>query len=88
MQGYNGYTNYATWNVSLWLNNEEPLYRELQRIVRFADDVEELAAAIQELAQDVWPDGKTSDGALLSECNWEELAANEWEDADKDAEVR
>lgn len=24
---YEGWKNYATWNVSLWLNNEEPLYR-------------------------------------------------------------
>jgi len=26
---YNGYKNYQTWNVALWINNEEPLYREL-----------------------------------------------------------
>ena len=24
---YNGWTNYETWNVALYLNNEEPLYR-------------------------------------------------------------
>jgi len=24
---YNGWTNYETWNVRLWLENEEPSYR-------------------------------------------------------------
>jgi hypothetical protein len=25
--GYNGWTNYETWNVALWIDNEEPSYR-------------------------------------------------------------
>ena len=24
---YNGWTNYETWNIALWLGNEEPSYR-------------------------------------------------------------
>ncbi|KEQ11277.1 hypothetical protein GZ77_26375 [Endozoicomonas montiporae] len=26
-EGYNGYSNYQTWNVVLWIFNEESLYR-------------------------------------------------------------
>lgn len=32
---YNGWKNYATWNVMLWINNEEGLYRSS---VRYADE--------------------------------------------------
>ena len=27
---YQGWTNYATWNVALWVSNSEPMYREMQ----------------------------------------------------------
>lgn len=26
MEKYNGYTNYQTWIISMWINNEEKLY--------------------------------------------------------------
>ena len=26
MEKYNGWTNYETWNVNLWFNNDEGLY--------------------------------------------------------------
>lgn len=31
---YNGWKNYPTWTVNLWLSNDEPLYREaLERTI-------------------------------------------------------
>ena len=31
---YNGWTNYETWNVALWLDNEEPTYRLTREAMR------------------------------------------------------
>lgn len=31
-QSYNGWSNYPTWAVNLWLSNDEPLYREALEI--------------------------------------------------------
>lgn len=29
---YNGWTNYPTWAVNLWLSNDQGLYREVERM--------------------------------------------------------
>lgn len=31
---YNGWKNYQTWNVFLWITNEEPLYRAAVEFMR------------------------------------------------------
>ena len=33
---YNGWANYETWNASLWINNDEPMYRLAVEYVEFA----------------------------------------------------
>ena len=33
---FNGWTNWETWNASLWINNEEPMYRLAQDYVEQA----------------------------------------------------
>lgn len=35
---YNGWSNYETWCCALWLNNEEPLYRDIQQLARESAD--------------------------------------------------
>jgi hypothetical protein len=34
MDGYNGWKNWETWNVALWINNDEHLYANAMRYVR------------------------------------------------------
>ena len=51
-QGYNGWTNYETWSVSLIVNNDKGLQDEAHEIVRNVLDDEgttyDVAAAIQD----------------------------------------
>ena len=38
---YNGWTNYETWLVALWADNDEPSYRHRQRLTRQTWDASE-----------------------------------------------
>jgi hypothetical protein len=40
---YNGHKNWNHWNVSLWLFNDEPLYRLMCDIVACSDTLDEAA---------------------------------------------
>lgn len=34
---YNGWKNWSTWNVALWLGNDEDLYKISRRFVSYKD---------------------------------------------------
>ncbi len=81
---YNGWKNYPTWAVNLWLENDEPLYRETLTMAKFArrqaDPSNGLASSLRywvtdELAPDL---GATFAADLLryafGEVDWHEIA--------------
>jgi hypothetical protein len=58
MPTYNGHKNYAHWNVSLWLHNDESLYRLMQDCLRRTRNRDEAAYCIlNALSTDRTPDG-------------------------------
>jgi len=50
MKPYNGHRSWNAWNVSLWIANEEPLYRSacdiVQRVVKLKGKSYNLAARL------------------------------------------
>ncbi len=68
---YNGWTNHATWNVALWIGNDEELYRLACRTYR---DYERFAAMLRDDYQITeTPDGIAYDDASLDTDELDEM---------------
>ncbi len=50
---YNGWTNYETWNVALWLGNDEGMYR----LARRKSSYDELIPTLECIYGQITPDG-------------------------------
>ena len=85
MTGYNGWTNYETWCVKLWMDNEEGSYRYwLEKAEEDDVDASDLAEIIQCEHEEALPnlEGFAADllNTALSEVNWVEIAESLIED--------
>ncbi len=83
---YNGWTNWETWNLNLWLTNDESMYRAASMYARDGED------SLQEYAESIVYDGVPEAGiardflaASLHEVDWSEIRAGLVEDEDEDA---
>ena len=62
---YNGWTDWTTWNVALWINNDQGFYSIAKECQNYADFLYEMQAMIGSFA--------TPDGADWGEANIEEM---------------
>ncbi len=70
---YNGWKNWATWNVALWLDNDEYLYKFRRDFAYYKD----LANALEELGTLTTPDGASYKDEDLDTYALDELLAEE-----------
>jgi hypothetical protein len=68
MAEYNGHPSWTTWNISLWVGNEEGLYNLARDCIRQARNREEAAAAMLESLRECGLT-ETPDGAKYSKSN-------------------
>lgn len=79
MADYNGWKNWETWQINLWLDNEEPLYREKQRFLRRGKLDE---SSVRAFCEEQFPDGtpdmqgdeKESVAEQWAKVDWTEIA--------------
>jgi len=66
---FNGYTNYESWNVALWINNTEGLYHLAQECGNYEDTIE----VLKELGVYKTPDGTRYDSPKINRVEINDL---------------
>lgn len=96
MSTYNGWANYPTWNVALWLGNDQGLYETSREMTEFArrttdgDPTYSLANALKEWVREMGDLDEASCrsdllGWAFDQVEWRDIATNllsEFEDDD------
>lgn len=72
MSDYNGWKNRATWNVALWIGNDEGIYRNM--VDSFGkQEWDQSPQSVKRWADMIFGDS-TPDGDSLKEVDWEAIA--------------
>jgi hypothetical protein len=74
---YQGYSNYETWNVCLWLGGDEGLYRSalaFKNNIAYITSTGVTSTGAKIICENLFPSGRTQDEAFLLFVNWKEVA--------------
>lgn len=74
---YNGYKNYETWNIALWVNNTEDLYRSAVRHMLSDHRKTDYDPYLQWINSIDLNDAKTPDGVSFTDSNLDYHRLNE-----------
>jgi len=90
---YQGWKNYESWAVALWLDNEQSLQRQAQRIVNRETNIYRAVDALKTfVTEDILPDLGASLAqellnAAISEVDWEEVAKHFQDEAEESGDT-
>lgn len=76
--GYNGWSNYETWLVALWLNNDQASYNALEALKAGGGSEHRKAESLEELVRELYefePVGIVADlvNSAFARVNWVEI---------------
>jgi hypothetical protein len=83
---YNGYTNYETWLVSLWIDNDECTCDLIHNIIRHSKDVYEASEELKEYVEENNPLADTANlftdllNSALSEVDYADIIRSHTEE--------
>lgn len=89
---YNGWYNYETWLVNLWLTNDQGSYNYWSEATNEAKDVYELSNRIKDEIEEFNPVTDESSlyadlmNAAISEVNFDEIARSFFDDFREDSD--
>jgi len=84
---YNGWTNYETWNVNMWIENDEGMYDEACEMARQATSEYQLSKDLESWFEEIYGDQVPESGPLadllthaLGMVDWYEIAEHYYAD--------
>ena len=75
-QEYNGWTNWETWNVALWIDNEEFTYKESRKLTQRRSHDRYFKSSVECFCNETYPNGTPDmDNSIeMDNVNYQEIA--------------